>query len=351
MAEQPGKQGSDEIDLGQLLQLIGNGIRKVFNFFLTLLKSLAHALIIILIFLRRNFILLFLSVLVGGIGGYFVDQYMPTTYVSRMVVEPNFNSARQLYNNIGFYNDMARAKDSVALSKALKIEISEAASIKEIFVDSYTDENQKIRLFDDFIKGLDTTTISVIDYESYLSNFNSMDARFHQISVISTNNLVAKKAQPSIVRSISSNSYFRLQKRINDENIKIQDSIILRQLVELDSLQNLYKTILVKEAERPMPGTSISLADNGTSQNKELAIISEREELKSLLVQLNREKANKGSILNVISDFPDRGVERKGYWYSYKMILPTFLLAVVILILLAIRVNKYLKNYKGEILS
>ena len=351
MAEQPVKQGSDEIDLGQLLQLIGNGIQKAFNFFFTIVKSLVHALIVLLVFLRRNFVLLFLTGLVGIVGGYFADNYTPTTYVSRMVVEPNFNSARQLYNNISFYNDMARAKDSVALATALNIEQSEAASIKEIFVDSYTDENQKIKLFDDFIKGLDTTTINVIDYESYLSNFNSMDARFHQISIISTNNLVAKKAQPSIIRSISSNSYFRLQKRINDENIKIQDSIIVRQLAELDSLQNLYKTILVKEAERPLPGTSISLSDNGTSQNKELAVISERDELKNLLVQLNREKANKGSILNVISDFPDRGVERKGYWYTFKMILPTFLLALVILLLLVIRVNKYLKNYKGEMLS
>ncbi len=345
MPEQPVNTPSDEIDLGQLFQLIGRGFQKLFNFISSIFKGLFHILILFLLFLQKNGIILGIAVVVGAVGGYILDSIKPEKYISKMVVEPNFNSVQQLYNNIDFYNDLAKAEDSVALADALKISTSEAASIKEIFVDSYSDENQKIKLFDEFVRELDTSTVKAIDFESYLKNFNSMDARFHQISLISTNNLVAKKVQPTIVESISANEYFKLQKGINDINLELQDSIINQQLVEVDALQDLYKTVLEKEAEKPMQGTNINLAENGESQNKELALVKEREILKNRLVQLNREKANKASILNVISDFPNRGVKLKGFWKSYKFIFPMLFFGLVFFVLGMRELKKFLKGY------
>ena len=348
MPEQPVNTPSDEIDLGQLFQLIGRGFQKLFNFIGSIFKGLFHILILFLLFLQKNGIILGIAVVVGAVGGYILDSIKPEKYISKMVVEPNFNSVQQLYNNIDFYNDLAEAKDSIALADALDIEQSEAASIKEIFVDSYSDENQKIKLFDEFVRQLDTSTVKAIDFESYLKNFNSMDARFHQISLISTNNLVAKKVQPTIVESISANEYFKLQKGINDINLELQDSIINQQLVEVDALQDLYKTVLEKEAEKPMQGTNINLAENGESQNKELALVKEREILKKQLVQLNREKANKASILNVISDFPNRGVKLKGFWKSYKFVLPIGLLVMAIAFMGLLYLNKYLREFASK---
>nr|WP_299071537.1 hypothetical protein [uncultured Allomuricauda sp.] len=346
MAEQPANNNSsDEIDLGQLFQLIGRGFQKFFNFIASIFKGLFHLLILFLLFIRKNFIILTAAVVVGGVGGYFLDKAAPDKYVSKMVVEPNFNSVQQLYNNIDFYNDLAKAEDSIALAASLGINDREAASIKKIFVDSYSDENQKIKLFDEFIRELDTTTIRALDYEAYLENFNAMDARFHQITIISTNSYVAKKTQPTIVESISSNDYFKLQKEKNDDNLNLQERIYTQQLSEIDSLQSLYKKVLVKEADKPMQGTNINLAENGESQNKELALIQERDVLKERLVTLNNERANKTSIINVISDFPLRGVQQKGIWKSYKFLLPIVLLGFILGILGILQLNKYLKSY------
>ena len=175
-----------------------------------------------------------------------------------------------------------------------------------------------------------------------------MDARFHQISIISTNNLVAKKTQPAIISSISVNDYFKLQKKVNDENLKLQDSIYMQQLTEIDSLQSLYKRVLEKEAEKPMQGTSINLAENGESQNKELALVQEREVIKEKLVDLNEERANKSEILNIISDFPVRGVEQRGIWNNYKFLLPIVLVSLIFIILSLFQLSGYLKRYKAE---
>ena len=348
MADQPIKNTSDEIDLGQLFQLIGRGFRKLFDFISSIFKGIFHLFILFLLFLQKNFIVLATAIVFGAVGGFVADMYKTPKYISKMVVEPNFNSVQQLYNNIDFYNDLAKSEDSLTLSRALDVSVAEAATIKKVFVDSYSDENQKIQLFDEFIRELDTTTVKALDYESYLKNFNSMDARFHQISLVATDDQVAKKVQPAIVESISANEYFKLQKRINDENLDLQERIYNQQLGEIDSLQQLYKRVLEKEAEKPMQGTNINLAENGESQNKELALVQERDVLKNQLVLLNRDRANKSSILNVISDFPARGVIVKGFWKSYKFVLPLLLLALAFLVLNLLTLNRYLKNYKAK---
>ena len=349
MADQPTRQNnSDEIDLGQLFQMIGRAFQKFFNFIGSIFKGIFHLIILFLLFIQKNIILLAITVLVGGLGGYFLDNSVPPKYISKMLVEPNFNSVQQLYNNIEFYNDLAKAKDSVALATALNITEGEAASIKEMFVDSYSDENQKVELFDKFVRSLDTTTRKAIDYEDYLKNFNSMDARFHQISLISTDSRVAKKAQAAIINSISVNNYFKLQKRISDENLSLQDTIYKNQLIEIDSLQSLYRVVLVKEADRPMQGTSINLAEGTDTRSRELSLIREKDILKQKLVELNEERANKSTIINVISDFPARGVEEKGIFKTYKFKLTLALLVLVLGVVALVAVNKYLKGYGKE---
>tara|TARA_R110002050_G_scaffold48356_3_gene112598 strand:+ start:177099 stop:178151 length:1053 start_codon:yes stop_codon:yes gene_type:complete len=343
---QQSPSASEEVDLGQLFHLIGNGFKKLFNFIGSIFKSVFGLLISFLLFIQKHF----LKFVIAGVIGLGIGIYLDTTkepkYISTMVVEPNFNSVQQLYNNINFYNELAEAQDSLALAEALDIKIKEASSILEFTVESYSDENQKVQLFDKFVRSLDTTTQKAIDMEAYLKNFNSFDARFHTISVKASNNSIAKKIQPSIINSISRNDYFNLQKKISDTNIELQESVYNKQITEIDSLQLLYKKVMLKEADKTMQGTNISLGENGDKENKELSLINKMEELKTSLVKLNEERANKSSILNVISAFPRKGVEVKGIFNSYKFIIPSLLILLTGFVLTLLSLNKYLKNYK-----
>jgi hypothetical protein len=339
---------NDEIDLGQLFQMIGNGFKSLFNFFGNILKGIFHLIIQFLLFIRKHFVKFLLAGILGLALGLYLDFIIGPNYTSSMVVEPNFNSAQQLYNNISFYNELAEAKDSIALAEALDISISEAAAIKKLTVESYADENQKVQLFDRFVRSLDTTTQKTIDMGDYLKNFNSIDARFHTITMIASDKFIAKKVQPTIINSISRNAYFQLQQKINDTNLDLQDSIYKKQLVEIDSLQGLYKRVMEKEAENPLLGTSINLADNGINENKELALINKVDEVKQGLVVINQERANKSSILNVISAFPRSGVEAKGVWLNYKYLIPITFIIIVFIVLISISLNSYLKGYRNK---
>jgi len=339
---------NDEIDLGQLFQMIGNGFRNLFNYIERIFKGIFELIIRFLLFIRKHFLKFAIAGILGLALGLYLDFINGPKYTSSMVVEPNFNSAQQLYNNISFYNELADAKDSIGLSQVLNITPLEAATIKELKVESYTDENQKVILFDKFVRSLDSTTQNAIDIENYLKNFNSIDARFHTITIIAGDNSIAKKIQPTLINSISSNPYFKLQQRINDKNLDLQDSIYLKQLIEIDSLQLLYKKVMLKEAEYPLQGTSINLADNGTEENKELALLNKVDQVKTGLVTINQERANKSSILNVISAFPRNGVEAKGIWDNYKYWIPILFLSITLIVLLSINLNTYLKDYRNK---
>ena len=344
--ELPQPQASEEVDLGQLFKLIGNAFSRFFNFIGSIFKGIFSLIISFLLFIQKHFIKFAIAGVIGLAIGVYLDIIKETKYISTMVLEPNFHSVQQLYNNINFYDELAKAKDTSALAEALNITKKEALSIKSFEVESYSDENQKVKLFDEFIRSLDTTTQKTIDMKAYLENFNSFDARFHTVSVVATNNNIAKKIQPSIINSISKNQYFNLQKNISDINIQLQDSLYKKQIVEIDSLQLLYKKVMLKEADKEMQGTNINLGENGAKENKELSLINKMEELKASLVRLNEERANKSSILNVISDFPRKGVKVKGVLNSYKFLVPFLMLGLTFLVLALMSLNTYLKNYK-----
>lgn len=347
MNDDLGKQKpSEEVDLGQLFNAIGRLFDRFFRFIGRIFTGLFGVLLLFLFFIQKHFIKLLAVFVIGFIVGAILDMKKEPQYISSMVIEPNFNSVQQLYNNVGFYDELAKAKDSISLSEALNITTKEALSIKKFSVESYSDENQKILLFDRFVRSLDSTTKKTIDLKDYLKNFNSFDARFHTISVTATDNTIAKKIQPAIISSISNNSYFNLQKDISDSNIKLQDSLYNKQISEIDSLQLLYKRVMLKEAERSIQGTNISLGENGVQNNKELSLLNKMEDLKLGLVELNKERGNKSSILNVISDFPRKGVHDKAVLKSYKFLIPSLLLGITALVLLLLSLNKYLKNYK-----
>jgi hypothetical protein len=346
--DKPQPQQSEEVDLGQLFKLIGNAFSRFFNFIGSIFKGLFQIIISFLIFIQKHLIKFVVIGILGLIIGVYLDIKKEPRYISSMVLEPNFNSVQQLYNNINFYNELAGSKDSTALAEALNISEKEAVFIKGFTVESYSDENQKVQLFDKFVRSLDTTTQKAIDMKAYLENFNSLDARFHTVSVLASDNSIAKKIQPSIINSISRNDYFNLQKGISDINIELQDSLYTKQIKEIDSLQSLYKKVMLKEAEHPIGGTNISLGESGAKENKELSLINKMEELKRRLVELNEERANKSSILNVISDFPRKGVQIKGLLNSNKFRIPFLFLSLTLLFFALLSINNYLKNYKKD---
>ncbi len=343
-----GKENTpEEIDLGHLFRLFGNAFNRFTLFISGIFKGVFNLIIGFLQFIRVHFIKLVISVVLGFVIGWYLDYVAERVYRSSMVVEPNFNSAQQLYNNIEFYNGLAEQDEFAALATALQITNNEAKTIKRLEIKSFSDENLKIKQFSEFIRGLDSISVKMVNYDTYLKNFNNLNAKFHKISIESTNPKVAKKSQFAILKSIENNEYFKLQKVINDTNIILQDDIIKKQLLEIDSLQRFYKKLKLLEATKPEGGTNINLGDKSQGSNsEEIKLLLQSRELKENQLLLNNKKANTKSTVNVISEFPNKGMLVNDFFRMKKVILPLLFVVLLVIVLSMLALNKYLKNYK-----
>lgn len=114
MADNKLQHNSDEIDLGQLFQLIGKGFNKIFISFLR----------VFMYFKKNIFILLGLMILGAGIG-YGLSQISTKKLKTEVIVKPTMGSKNYLYDivaeikanikskNIEFFNDIGLPVDNL----------------------------------------------------------------------------------------------------------------------------------------------------------------------------------------------------------------------------------------------
>ncbi|GLB48147.1 hypothetical protein [Neptunitalea lumnitzerae] len=347
MSDQTNKQNhnADEIDIIQFFSYLGRGIKNFFKAIGNFFQWIFHVFILLLILIRTNLVYFIAALVVGLVAGFSLDYMRKPVYVSQMVVEPNYNSAQQLYNQVAFFNELAISKDSVALAKELKIDAKQAGKIVGVEIEPYITEKQKLFLYDEFIKELDTLTRNSFDYEMYSNSFNDLDAAYHIISVRAKDNNIAKSIEKPIVASVSETPYFKGQELTSNLNRALQDTILRKQLRDIDSLQDTYRKAMIAAASNTgSASTSISL-DNKSSKIDETELFKYINEIKRNLVDLNIEKATEQATLNIISEFPDKGLKVQKLRKSMKVVLPIFLIIVVFVVLLLGKLNTYLKTY------
>ncbi len=135
---------NEEVDLGQLFTLIGNAFNRLFSFIGSIFIGLFTILINLLIVVRKNLVGFGIAFVIGASIGFVKQMYSPVVYQGTMVVAPNFESSRQLYNNIAYYNTLVEQQDSIQLSKVLKISSRQASLLVTFEVEPVISESAKL---------------------------------------------------------------------------------------------------------------------------------------------------------------------------------------------------------------
>ncbi len=94
---------NQEVDLGQVFKKIGNLFQKF-------LDSLFDG----ILFVKRNIIVFIVLIILGGALGFYLDT--KRSYISEIIVRPNFDSVDYLYSKVDLFNTQKSEKDSTALN-------------------------------------------------------------------------------------------------------------------------------------------------------------------------------------------------------------------------------------------
>ena len=344
----PTKQSTnseEEVDLGSLFVIIGKGFSKFFNFIGDIFKGIFHFLIVILIFLKENSLKIGIAAIIGFAVGIFLELKSSDTYSSVMLVQPNFKSVSQLYNNINYYNDLVKQKDTVGIQNTFNLDKETAASLKEFSIEPIANENDIINAYNDFVLEVDTATVSSYTFEYFKASFKDLDYKTHEINVIAEKNDVFNKLDEIIISSVVKNKYFSRVKELTNENLNRTDSLLRQNLGQVDSLRKVYMQVMIEEAKKQSNGTSIDLGGEKRS-TKELELFATKGDLNLELIDVVIDKSEKYEVVNVISNFQPKGSEIKGVENNKGVQLAILSSILVIFILLLLRLNNYLSAYR-----
>ncbi|CAL2088782.1 hypothetical protein [Tenacibaculum sp. 190524A05c] len=337
---------NEEVDLGSLFVIIGKGFSKLGNLIVSMFNVIFKFLIEALLFLKTNVIKLSIAALIGGVVGFIIEYKNGTKYEANLYVKPNFGSSRQLYNNVNFYNDLVKQKNSKDLSEIFGISEDEAKSLKKFSIKPVINENDILTSFDELMQSIDTATVKSYSYKKFKETFTEVDYNIHEISVESLNDNIFQKLSQPIISSIINNDYFKTLKGNKKENLKRTSSLLKKNLQQADSLHSLYKKVLLEEAKKSNSGTTIDLAQSRNKSERELKLFETSLRLNDNLVEVNDDLSEKSEVINIVSNFQPIGhkvreIEKnKGFQFA----LVGFGLMVVFLLL--VQLNTYLEEYK-----
>ena len=334
----------EEVDLGSLFVIIGKGFSKFFNFIGDIFKGIFHFLITILIFLRENILKIGIAGFIGLIAGFFLEVKTPKKFESEMLLKPNFESTRQLYNNVNYYNDLVKQKDTVSLQKIFNLDKKTAASLEEFEIEPIITNRDIINAYDNLIESVDTLTIKSYVYEAFENSFTIYDYEVHKLNVTAKENDVFNKLGDVIISSVVNNNYFKRLKKLTNENLNRTDSLYRQNLTQIDSLRKVYMEVMIEEAKKTTAGTNIDLGGKNKT-TKELELFTTNKVINQDLKNIASQKATEYEVINVLSSFQPIGAEIKGVTKNYAFLLTFLGAGLMVLFLLLRQLNAYLENY------
>ena len=337
-------QNEEEVDLGSLFVIIGKGFRNFFNFIGNIFKGIFHFVILILIFIKTNIKSLLIAGVLGGVLGGFLEFKKGDLYGSQMLLKPNFESTRQLYNNVNFYNDLVKQKDTASLQKTFNLSKEYAASLKKFEIEAIVKENDIIEAYDDLILAVDTTTVKSYSYEEFKNSFTPYDYKIHKITVEASTSDVFNNLDEIIISSVTKNKYFNRVRELTNENLNLTDSVMRQNLFQIDTLRKVYMQSILEEAKKQTSGTSIDLGGE-KSIAKEIALFDAGRRLNEELKEITEDRSEKFEIINIISNFQPIGYEIKAINKNYVFLIAFLFMGIVVLILLLKQLNSFLNKY------
>ena len=340
------KNSEEEVDLGSLFVIIGRGFSNFFTFIGKILTSIFHFIIEILLFLKKHFVKLAIAALIGGVIGGVLEYNKGKRYASDLILQPNFNSARQLYNNINYYDDLVKQKDTALLVRTFNISNSQATSLKSFEIKPIRSENDILSAYDDLILSVDTLTVKSYSFAQFKNMFTDYDYKFHKVTVEASKKEVFSNLDNIIISSIVENDFFNKLKTLTNENLNRTDLLLRKNLAQLDTLNKVYMKVMLDEAKKESNGTNIDLGGEKRT-TKELEIFETNRRINRDLKEITEDKSEKTEVVNVISNFQPVGYEVKGIEKNDTFRVGLFTTGLMMLFLLLKKLNTYLENYRN----
>ncbi|GAA4280216.1 hypothetical protein [Gaetbulibacter aestuarii] len=348
-------EASEEVDLGQLFKLIGNAFDRFFKFIASIFIGLYKFVLLLLIHFYKRLWWYAGAIFIGTILGFIIDKSSDKLYGANMFIETNFNSARQVYENIKQFQQLAKVdQDTVELGRILNISSTEAAKLKGFYIEPDMDENKIVEMYSDFYKSLDSLSRADMTYDRYKESLNAYNFKTHRIGVASTDKHLYKKIEKAFTQELVNNTYLEDLLEVNQLNLDRKEKTLSEQVQKTDSLVEAYLKIRINESNKePIPGSGTTLymgdAESGNLVVDESKIVDKRLNLENQKLEVYQQKVEGQNVVNVLAGFPNTGYDIRSWSDKMKFTLPIALFSLTFLVFMFLGLGKYLDKQSKTI--
>ena len=314
MAEKQPQNNSDEIDLGQLFQMIGKGFNNLFRGFLK-----------VFLYLKKNAIILFALVLVGGGIGYGLGKIIPKKLKTEVIVKPKMDSKNYLYDVIDEIQGNLKAKDTLFFKSIGIDEIS--FEDLEISIDKVKNEDgdESDSKYLELLQSFENTEAISDIVRAELQNKSSYN---HRVTFLYKDERIGKDFAEKVMNYINENSYFQ-------GLITVYRTNAISRITE--------NTELLRQVDEIISNYSKNMGESNTSSSNERIVLDNKEtvnitglfQLKNTLIEdIERKKIeleDRTEVIKVINFGKSQPI-KKSTFSKWIVSLPLLLIAMFFLV-------------------
>jgi hypothetical protein len=285
----------------------------------------------------------------GAVIGFTIDYFSPSEYTYDMIIQPNYRSIDQIYENMEYYNVLIKQDDSTTLASKFDISYEEANNLVSFELISYDTERVKLMAYDEFIKNTDTLTQKNFTYATFKgggSQASKFDSDKYVFRIVSHDNKL-KSLESTIINDVEKNATLQNKKRIAHNILKLDSIAAENAISDANSLRKFYKEVVLLDVEKGKSTTDTYIDfSKESSKNNDIELFEIVKRLNEKLIATEEEKERSENIVNIITSFNPSGKEIGTLYETNMFRLGVFAGSLVLFLILIKAFNGYLKNYK-----
>ncbi|MEO6348841.1 MAG: hypothetical protein ABIO60_13120 [Aquaticitalea sp.] len=350
MNEDLNPKTTEEIDLGQIFNVIGRLFDKFFKFIASIFLFIFSFIVYFLKAIIQNLILIAIVVIVAFIIGVVMEKSKPSVYEASMLVKPYFDSKYQLITNVKYYNSLLNENNHEVLSKVFHISKDESEKLVGFSVEIGPEtKNELLKQYDVYLKSLDSSRVNTISFNEFVDNRDIYSSELYLITVQSLNKNIFSKLEDGFDETFS-NRYSIEQKRIRDSTLDIRKSLFEKDLVKMDTLQSIYLGVVKAESDKGAAFINVQgllPLQQEKSKTYEYELFREGMRVRDSIRSVVQLKVEKNTYYDVLSRFPEVGSKSTGLLNKYWFTLPVMAFILLCLIYAFMGAFKFIKDYES----
>jgi hypothetical protein len=347
------KNKPEEVDLLQFFTAVGQMFHNLFAAIKGLILKIFYLSIDILLYFKKHYKWLAGGLLVGLLISFLIpDNGKKNVFVAKSLLRTNYDAQAALLSKVKMFNTMIAEKSFDKLAKELNLTEEEAKSLKKFKLEPVINDVLLIPDYENYLSVQDTVVYKFIEFDKYKKNMskNLLLNQYWELTVRATQQDIFGKLNESLIHLTDADENVKIKKQNYLAYIKTTKEKLLKSLAEIDSMRNVYNKVLLETAKNATGGATniVVSADKVRGVEHPYDLFYERGKIYERLNNITALENRYFDAIIMLNDFPKYGIKDEGL-LSNKHIKYTLLgFILVLLFLLLIDFNAYLKAYEKQ---